>query len=96
MSTIRVTAAELQSTASFLGNSAQTIADVNQSAMAQVESLVAGGWQGAGSNAFANAMNEWRQGAAMVQQALQTISSLTTSAASAYSETDSSVASSFS
>jgi WXG100 family type VII secretion target len=96
MSTIRVTAADLTSTASYLSTSAQTIQDTNTAAMNQVTNLVSGGWQGAGSAAFENAMNEWRQGATMVQQALATISGLVGSAASAYSETDSSVASSFS
>ena len=82
-------------TASFLGTSAQSIAETNSAAMANVNALVSGGWQGAGSSAFESAMQEWQQGAAQVQDALAKIGTLVGSAAQSYTSTDSSVASSF-
>lgn len=95
MSFIKVTAEDLSSTASFLGTSAQQIAETNSAAMAQVNALVGGGWQGAGSTAFESAMQEWQAGAAQVQDALSKIGSLVSTAAGSYTSTDSQVASSF-
>jgi WXG100 family type VII secretion target len=95
MSLIKVTAEDLTSTASFLGTSAQSIAETNSAAMSQVNALVGGGWLGAGSAAFEAAMQEWQTGAAQVQDALSKIGSLVSTAASTYSSTDSQIASSF-
>jgi WXG100 family type VII secretion target len=95
VSFIKVTAEDLSSTSSFLSSSAQTIQETNTAAMANVNALVSGGWQGAGSTAFESAMQEWQTGAAQVQDALAKIGGLVSSAASSYTSTDSSVASSF-
>jgi WXG100 family type VII secretion target len=95
MSFIKVTAEDLSSTSTYLSNSAQTIAETNQAAMANVNALVSGGWQGAGSTAFESAMQEWQTGAAQIQDALTKIGALVSGAASTYTSTDSQVASSF-
>jgi len=95
MSFIKVTAGDLESTASQLNSASQTIAETSQTAMNQVNALVGDGWVGGGSTAFQSAMAEWQQGATMVHDALATISGLVTSASGSYTDTDSSVASSF-
>jgi WXG100 family type VII secretion target len=95
MSFIKVTAEDLTSTATFLGTSAQSIAETNAAAMARVNALVSGDWQGAGSAAFEAAMQEWQAGAAQVQDALSKIGSLVITASESYSATDSQVAGSF-
>lgn len=95
MSFIKVTSDDLTSTASQLNNVASQIESESSAAMSQVNALVGAGWQGAASASFEGAMANWQSGAAQIQQALATISSLLNSAAGQYDATESSIASSF-
>jgi WXG100 family type VII secretion target len=95
MSFIKVTAGDLQSTASTVANASATIQETSQNALNAVNALTSEGWQGGGSAAAQAAIQQWQAGAAQVQDALTTIGNLITQAESSYTETDSSVASSF-
>jgi WXG100 family type VII secretion target len=95
MSFIKVTAGDLSGTATTVANAATTIADTSTSALNAVVSLTSEGWQGGGSAAAQAAIQQWQTGAAQIQEALSTIGKLITQAESTYTETDSSVASSF-
>lgn len=95
MSFIKVTAGDLASTASIVNNASTTIQDASSTALNAVTNLTSEGWQGGGSTAAQAAIQQWQQGAAQVQEALATLSTLITQAEGTYSETDSSVASSF-
>ncbi|MGH2890153.1 MAG: WXG100 family type VII secretion target [Solirubrobacteraceae bacterium] len=95
MSVIKVTAAELDSTASQLQSLYSTISEASQSALNAVNTLTAEGWQGGGSAAAQAAITQWQAGATQIQEALNTLSMLITKASGTYTESDSSVASSF-
>lgn len=96
MTYLKVTAEELQSVAGQLTATAQNVASENSAALSRVNGLVGQGWEGAASAQFDALFTQWKTSADKLIESLNGISMLLGNAATAYSETESSIARSMS
>lgn len=87
MGYIAVTPEELHTQSAQVAAGAEQINELVTRLMAEVQDL-AGRWQGAGSAAFQQLFDEWRQGAQMTKQGMDGIAQFLNSAAQAYADTD--------
>lgn len=94
MPNILVTPEQLQSAAGQLNAGAANIEASLQQLAAQVAPLQ-GEWRGQAQTQFQSLWDEWQRSAAGIQHALHGLSQLTNSAAATYSDTEHSIASSF-
>jgi WXG100 family type VII secretion target len=85
---IKVTSDDLMTVSGSLQSGAGEIDSRLKSMRGQVQSLIESGWQGAASSQFGSLFTEWNQGAAQLNQALEGISKLLTSAATTYAEAE--------
>ena len=88
MGLIRVTSEDLASAATQLSTGSQEIDSQLSTMRNQVQSLVAGDWQGAASSSFESLYQQWNTSAANLREALDGISKLLANAATAYSTTE--------
>jgi WXG100 family type VII secretion target len=88
MGLIRVTSEDLSSAATQLSTGSQEIDSQLSTMRNQVQSLVAGDWQGAASSSFESLYQQWNTSAANLREALDGISKLLANAATAYSTTE--------
>lgn len=89
---IKVTSEDLMSVSSSLQSGAGEIDSRLKSMQGQVQSLIESGWQGAASTQFGSLYQEWNQGAAQLNQALEGISQLLSNASRTYAETEQAIA----
>jgi len=85
---IKVTSDDLMTMSSSLQSGASDIDSRLKGMQGQVQSLIESGWQGAASAQFGSLYQEWNQGAAQLNQALEGISKLLANAATTYSQTE--------
>jgi WXG100 family type VII secretion target len=88
MGLIKVTSEDLSSAATQLSTGSQEIDSQLSTMRNQVQSLVAGDWQGAASSSFESLYQQWNTSAANLREALDGISKLLANAATAYSTTE--------
>jgi WXG100 family type VII secretion target len=85
---IKVTSDDLMTVSGSLQSGGGDIDSRLKSMQGQVQSLIESGWQGAASAQFGGLFQEWNQGAAQLNTALEGISKLLTSAATTYAEAE--------
>jgi WXG100 family type VII secretion target len=85
---IKVTSEDLASASAQLTSGSQEIDSQLTSMRNLVQSLVAADWQGAASSSFESLYQEWNTSAANLQQALEGIAKLLSSAAASYASTE--------
>ena len=85
---IKVTSDDLMTVSGSLQSGGGDIDSRLKSMQGQVQSLIESGWQGAASARFGGLFQEWKQGAAQLNTALEGISKLLTSAATTYAEAE--------
>ncbi|MGA3183114.1 MAG: WXG100 family type VII secretion target [Candidatus Dormibacteria bacterium] len=88
---IKVTSDDLMTVSGSLQAGASEIDSRLKTMQGQVQSLIESGWQGAASAQFGGLFQEWNQGAAQLNTALEGISKLLTGAANAYAQTEQSI-----
>jgi len=89
---IKVTSDDLTAVSSSLQAGAGEIDSHLKSMQGQVNSLIESGWQGAASGQFNSLYTQWNQGAAQLNTALEGMAKLLSQAATAYTQTEQSIA----
>ena len=92
MGYIAVTPEELHSQSAQVAAGAEEVNQLVTRLMNQIQEL-AGNWQGAGSSAFQQLFDEWRQGAQMTKAGMDGIAQFLNNAAQAYEDTDTRISS---
>jgi WXG100 family type VII secretion target len=85
---IKVTSDDLMTVSGSLQSGAGEIDSRLKTMQGQVQSLIESGWQGAASAQFGGLFQEWNQGAAQLNTALEGIAQLLSSASRTYSEAE--------
>jgi WXG100 family type VII secretion target len=88
---IKVTAEQLQQVSGQLNSTASNISSENAAALSLVNGLVGEGWQGAASTQFDALFTQWKTSADQLLQSLQGISTLLSTAATQYADTEASL-----
>jgi WXG100 family type VII secretion target len=88
MALIKVTSEDLANASAQLTSGSQEIDAQLGTMHSLVQELVASDWQGAASSSFESLYQEWNTSAANLREALDGISKLLSSAASAYASTE--------
>jgi WXG100 family type VII secretion target len=88
MAVIKVSAEDVQGTASNLAAGHQTLTETHTQLCSQVQALVDGGWQGAASNSFHESWQKYNAGANQMFSALADIHQGMTATANTYAETE--------
>jgi WXG100 family type VII secretion target len=93
MGMIKVTSEDLQRQAVQIQQSSSRIEDELTALKSQIDTMTSGDWLGAASSQFQTLYTNWNTSATNMKQALDGISSLLTSTAQAYAQTEQDLAS---